>query len=549
VSDAVRRSTDDAPDAVVIGAGHNGLVAANLLADAGWEVVICEATDSVGGAVRSGQVTAPGFQSDLFSAFYPFGAGSPVLNSLDLRDDGLRWSHAPSVLAHVLPDDRCAVLSRDRHQSAASVAAFADSDAQAWLELTDQWEVIGDLVTQALFTPFPPVRSTLALLRALGAGPALRLARMAALPVRRFGDETFAGAGGPLLFAGNALHADLSPDSPGSALYGWLLTMLGQQVGFPVPVGGAGELSGAMARRFTRRGGVVRLGVPVERVTLDAGVATGVVLASGERIRARRSVLADVDAPTLFGDLVGHDHLPPRFVRDLANFQWDLPTLKIDWALSAPVPWTASGAVGAGTVHLGVDMNGLTDYAADLVTSRIPKAPLVLFGQMTTADPSRSPAGTESAWGYTHLPSGGDRLDEDQLQAHVDRVEAVIERHAPGFGNLILSRHVQTPVSLQQADANLKHGAINAGTTQLHQQLVFRPVPGLGGAATPIDRLFLAGASAHPGGGVHGGPGANAAAAALARAGISGRARWAATRAMMRRIYRPDPDWSSGLGM
>jgi phytoene dehydrogenase-like protein len=166
---------------------------------------------------------------------------------------------------------------------------------------------------------------------------------------------------------------------------------------------------------------------------------------------------------------------------------------------------------------------------------------LVLFGQMTTADASRSPAGTESAWAYTHLPSGGDRADEDQLRAHIDLVEAVIDRHAPGFGKLVVGRHVQTPVSLQQANANLKHGAINAGTTQLHQQLVFRPVPGLGGAATPIDRLFLAGASAHPGGGVHGGPGANAAAAALARAGISGRARWAATRAMMRRIYRPDP--------
>jgi phytoene dehydrogenase-like protein len=528
-----------APDAVVVGAGHNGLVAANLLVDAGWDVIVCETSDEIGGAVRSAAVTAPGFQSDLFSAFYPFGAASPVLNSLDLNEHGLRWSHAPHVLAHVFPDDRCSVLSRDRHATAASVNEFADGDGAAWLKLVQQWDDIGELVVQALFQPFPPVRAGAALLRRLGTGPALRLARMAVLPVRRFGEENFTGPGGPMLIAGNAAHADLSPDSPGSALYGWLLAMLGQSVGFPVPVGGAGMLSNALASRLTSRGGQIRTDSEVEQVTVAAGAATGVILSSGEVVPARRAVLADVDAPTLFSDLLDPSVLPAQFLHDLAHFQWDLPTVKIDWALSSHVPWIAADAGHAGTVHLGVDMNGLTDYSSDLATGRLPLAPLVLVGQMSTADPTRSPAGTESLWAYTHLPRHGKPTDE-QLHAHLERIEQLLERHAPGFRELIIGRHVQTPSSLQRADRNLHNGAINGGTAQLHQQLVFRPAPGLGGAATPIDRLYLAGSSAHPGGGVHGGPGANAAAAALARVGISGTARWKATRALMRQIYRPD---------
>ena len=525
-----------APDAVVVGAGHNGLVAANLLADAGWEVVVCEATDQVGGAVRSGEVTAPGFSSDLFSAFYPFAAASPVLTGLGLGAYGLEWTHAPAVLAHVLPDDRCAVLWRDPARTAASLGGFADADADAWLKIVTAWEPIADDVVTALFRPFPPVVSTQRLLRHLGLGDTLRLARLAALPVRRYGEEQFTGAGGPILFAGNALHADLSPDAAGSALYGWLLTMVAHTHGFPVPVGGSGRIIDALTARLTARGGVIRTGAPVERVTVSAGTATGVVLASGETVRARRAVLADVTAPTLFRDLVGAEHLPARFLADLDRFQWDVGTVKIDWALSAPVPWTARDAAAAGTVHLGVDLDGLTDYAADLATRRIPVKPFILFGQMTTADPTRSPAGTESAWAYTHLPRGRTLTDAD-VARHVDLVEAALERHAPGFRSLILARHVQSPTGLQTQDPGLVGGAINGGTAQLHQQLVFRPVPGLAGAATPIDRLYLAGSSAHPGGGVHGGPGANAAHAARTRTGISGGARWALTRYLHHHIY------------
>jgi phytoene dehydrogenase-like protein len=333
------------------------------------------------------------------------------------------------------------------------------------------------------------------------------------------------------------LHADLPPDGAGSAIYGWLLTMLGHSVGFPVPVGGADRLIEALVRRLRAKGGELRCESPVQSVEVRSGRATGVVLSSGERVAARRAVLADVVAPTLFANLVGADHLPARFMDDLEHFEWDVPTMKINWALSQPVPWHDADARQAGTVHLGADMDGLTDYAADLATQRRPRNPFVLFGQMTTADATRSPAGTESAWAYTHVPKGVTFTEAD-LDDHVERVHALIERHAPGFGASVLGCHVQRPDDLERSNANLVGGAINGGTAQLHQQLVFRPVPGLGGPVTPVDGLFLAGSSAHPGGGVHGACGSNAARAALRRDSLRGRIIRRGQNELMRRIYR-----------
>jgi phytoene dehydrogenase-like protein len=187
-------------------------------------------------------------------------------------------------------------------------------------------------------------------------------------------------------------------------------------------------------------------------------------------------------------------------------------------------------------VHLGVDLDGLTRYAGDLATKTMPERPFLLFGQMTTADESRSPAGTESAWTYSHLPRGVD-FSPDVIARHVSVIEAVIERHAPGFGELVDASVVQSPSSLQKDDPALIQGAINGGTAQLHQQLVFRPVPGLGGAITPVDRLYLGGCSAHPGGGVHGSPGYNAARSALARNGRLGRPKRRLYDALAGRIY------------
>ncbi|HEX6344265.1 NAD(P)/FAD-dependent oxidoreductase [Umezawaea sp.] len=524
-------------DAVVVGAGPNGLVAANLLADEGWSVLVLEAADTPGGAVRTAEITAAGFRNDLFSAFYPLGVASPVLNGLGLTDHGLTWVHAPEVLAHVFPDGRSALLSRDPRRTAESVGSFDERDASAWLAEFEAWRRVRDDLLGALLRPFPPVRSGTRLLRELGASDALRFARMAAQPVRAFGDERFHGDGAKLLLAGNALHTDLGPDQAGGAVFGWLLAMLGQDVGFPVPQGGAGELSAALVRRLESRGGRVECGRPVRQVVVADGKALGVRTADGEAVRARRAVLADVSAPALYLGLVGPDHLPARLLADLDRFEWDDATIKVDWALSGPVPWLSEDARRAGTVHLGADLDGLADFANDLACGRLPRNPFLLLGQMTTTDPTRSPAGTESLWAYTHVPRG-EPWSADRLRRRADRVEQVLEKHAPGFRDLVISRSVSGPGELEARDRNVDGGAINAGTAGLHQQLVFRPTPGLSRADTPVDRLYLASASAHPGGGVHGACGANAARAALARHGHGGGAYRAVVGAALRAVYR-----------
>jgi phytoene dehydrogenase-like protein len=236
-------------------------------------------------------------------------------------------------------------------------------------------------------------------------------------------------------------------------------------------------------------------------------------------------VLADVGAPALYGSLVREEHLPSRILDGMARFAYDYATVKIDWALDGPVPWVAEPARRAGTVHLGDSLDHLSDVATELATGRIPARPFVLIGQMTTSDPTRSPSGTESLWGYTHVPhrpvgdAAGElsgKWDDHESKAFAARVERELEARAPGFTERVVGRSVLTPPMLEGADANLVGGAVNGGTAQLHQQLIFRPTIGLGRAETPIRGLFLASASAHPGGGVHGACGANAARAALA---------------------------------
>jgi phytoene dehydrogenase-like protein len=524
-------------DAVVVGAGHNGLVAANMLVDAGWDVVVLEATGHVGGAVRSAPLAAPGFEADVCSSFYPLGYASPPLSALRLTEYGLRWTNAPHVLAHLLPDGRAVVLDRDLDATAASLDAFAPGDGQRWRREYALWSEVSHELLAALMTPFPPVRPGLRLYRRLGTARALRLARWILLPARVLGEEMFHGEGGRALIAGLALHTNLSPVEVGSGVYGWLLAMLGQQFGFPVPVGGAGRLADALVGRLRARGGEIVTNTPVDRVVVGAGRALGVRSACGRHWRARRAVIADVPAPALFLDLVGAGRLPGRLVADLRNFRWDDATLKVDWALSGPVPWRNDAARGAGTLHLRADVAGLVDFAADLAAGRVPERPFLLAGQLTTADRTRSPAGTETMWAYTHLPRR-EKWPAADIDRQVERMEGVLEEAAPGFRDLVIGRHVAGPDRLQAEDPSLVGGAINGGTAALYQQLFLRPVPGLGRADTPIDRLYLASASAHPGGGVHGAPGADAARAALARARpVVGDLYAAAIRAAQRAVY------------
>ncbi|MFD5159337.1 phytoene desaturase family protein [Streptomyces hawaiiensis] len=515
------------PDAVVIGAGPNGLVAANVLADAGWSVEVLEEQPDPGGAVRHDRGVDPAFISDLFSSFYPLAAASPVLAALHPEEHGLRWSHAPSVLAHPLTDGSCAVLDRNVATTAASLDTFEPGDGAAWQRLHDVWQGVGPGLLGALFTPFPPVRATARLALRLRAAGGLRMARSLVLPVRRLGEEEFRGEGGRLLLAGNALHADLAPESAGSGGFGWLMAMLGQTYGFPVPAGGSGALTSALVRRLETLGGRVRCGQRVERVVVRGGRAVGVRTSGGDAVPARRAVLADVSVPALYGELVDPAHLPAQILDDLRRFQWDFATFKVDWALDGPVPWQAEQASRAGTVHLADGMDELTRFAAQIAMRQVPDRPFLIFGQMTTSDASRSPQGTESAWAYTHIPheiraDAADegitgRWDTEDQELMADRVERQVERFAPGFRSLIRGRRVLAPPTLEALDGNLAGGAINGGTTAIHQQLVFRPLPGTGRPETPVPGLYLASSGAHPGGGVHGAPGANAARAALRR--------------------------------
>ena len=337
------------PDAVVIGSGPNGLVGANLLADAGWEVEVLEAEGEPGGAVRTVELTEPGFRHDVFSAFHPLAAASPVVRSLRLERFGLAWRRGPLALAHPAADGTCAFVSEDPRETAACLDAFAAGDGEAWLRLYDTWEQVGDALLDAMVTPFPPLRAGARVAAGLGRGERIRFLRTLCLPVRRLAEEHFRGEGGARLLAGNALHTDLSPEAPPGGFYGWLLTCLAQSVGFPTPEGGAGELTRALVERFESQGGRVRCDAPVERIVVRGGRAQGVVVRGGEEVSAGRAVLADVSAPALYLELLAREHVPARVLADIRRFQWDNATVKVDWALDGPIPWAAPDAARPGS--------------------------------------------------------------------------------------------------------------------------------------------------------------------------------------------------------
>jgi phytoene dehydrogenase-like protein len=514
-------------DAIVIGAGPNGLVAANHLADAGWDVLVLEAEAEPGGAVRSGETAHPGFVHDRFSAFYPLVAASKVIRALELEKYGLKLRRAPAAVGHPLSDGRAAlVYGGDLERTCGRLEELAPGDGETFAHWMRYWERVGPALIDALMSPFPPVRGGLRLMKALGSVRELGdFARLGLLPVRRFGEEEFRGEGARLLFAGNALHADFAPESPGSSVYGLVLVGLAHSVGFPAPEGGAGNLTAALVRRLEQAGGRIECGVPVERIVIRGGRAAAVRTADGREHAAARAVLADVGAPQLFEELVGFEHLPDRYRDALRRFDYDAGTVKVDWALDGPVPWTAGEMRDAGTVHIAESVDALTIALAQIAAHRVPERPFLVAGQYSTFDPTRQPDGAETVWGYTHVPrevrgDAGDadlrgRWDQREREAFADRMEAEIERFAPGFRGRVIGRHIMAPPDLEAADANLSGGAINGGTAQLHQQLVLRPIPGSGRPGTPVRGLFLASASAHPGGGVHGACGANAARAAL----------------------------------
>lgn len=395
-------------DAVVIGSGPNGLVAANTLADKGWDVVLCEEQLEPGGAVRSGEVAEPGFVHDLYSAFYPLTPSSHYIEPLHLEDWGLRWRTAKGVVAHPHPDGRCALLSLDLEETCASLDAFAPGDGDAWRELYDLFLRAGPAMLAGVLTAMPPIRPGVALLRRLGVAGVVDFLRFAVMPARRMTEERFRGDGGPWLIAGNALHADLTPDSAGGGLYGWLLCGLGQRHGYPVAEGGAGNITGAMVDRLRSKGGELHTSTPIERIEVSGGRARAAIAADG-RFEARRAILADCGAPALFRDMLPADAVPDRVHDGLRNFQYDNSTFKLNWSLDGPIPWSVEPARRASTVHVAEGIPGLTRSSVQLNEREIPDRPFLILGCVPMADLTRSPAGTETAWalplGRMGLPS------------------------------------------------------------------------------------------------------------------------------------------------
>jgi phytoene dehydrogenase-like protein len=521
-------------DAVVIGSGPNGLVAANLLADHGWSVHVLEAEPDPGGAVRSGELTLPGFVHDRFSSFYPLAVASPAIRSLELEHHGLTWCRAPYAVAHPARDGSVAYIAPETDTTANHLDTFAPGDGDGWRRFIDLWERVGAHILDAFFTPFPPVLAGAKLAATLRYRGLANFARFGMLPMRRFGEEEFDGAGAPRLIAGNALHADFSPEQPGSALFGWVLCGLAQTVGYPVPQGGSGKLSEALVRRLESNGGTVSCGQRVTGVEVRRGRAVGVTTEHGDVVDARKAVLADVGAPQLYLDLLDRAHVPAAILRALERFQYDFATFKVDLALDGPIPWLNPETGKTGTFHIAEDLDALTRAMADIALRQVPAKPFLVAGQYSAADATRMPAGKEVLWAYTHVPrriegdAGPDGITGDwadgDAEKLADRILEQIEVVAPGVRDLVLARHITTPQDFESANANLVGGALNGGTAQLHQELIFRPVPGLGRAETPVAGLYLASSSAYPSGGVHGACGANAARSALRATGLTQRA-------------------------
>jgi phytoene dehydrogenase-like protein len=499
--------------AVVIGSGPNGLAAAITLARAGRPVTVLEAASRPGGAVVTEELTLPGFAHDTFSSVYPAAAASPVFERFPLHEHGLRWVHPESCYAHPLPGGRGVALYRDLDRTVESLDALAPGQGEGWRCFAAPFVESFDALRRTLLSGFPPLGGPARLAAGIGPRRMVELARLLLMPAQALGGELFAEPGARAWLYGSAMHGDVPPSAAGSAIAAAYLNLLGHGVGWPSPEGGAGRITAALVSYLGSLGGTIRTDAEVVRIMSRGGRVTGVALAGGGGLAASLVIAAVMPGALV---TLADGALPDRYVRGLRRYRPGAATLKVDWALDGPIPWTFPEARHAGTVHVGGDESEVLESTAQAL--RLPRRPFMLLGQQSIADPGRAPAGRHTAWAYTHGPRSVDWPAE--VEAHVGRMEAQVERFAPGFRDLILARHVLAPPDLQRRNPNLVGGDVGGGSYSL-EQVIFRPVPALSPYRTPLRGLYLGSAATFPGGAVHGVPGHAAARVALAEERLS----------------------------
>ena len=476
-----------ARNAVVIGSGPNGLAAAITLARAGLDVVVHEASDRIGGGMRTEELTLPGFHHDVCSAIHPLGRSSAGFRELELD---LEWLESPACVAHPFDDEEAALLMRDVDETAAGLGPDADAYRILVGPIAQSWRSVEQLV----LAPYPlDVRTPLRFLRELGVSRSARTLHAAFGPARSVAERAFATKRARALFAGNAAHSMLPLERRPSAAFGLVLLALGHAVGWPFPRGGSQALADALANCLRASGGEIRTSSPVDDLP-RADI-----------------VLCDVSPRELLR--LGGARVPERYARGLRRFRHGPGAFKLDWALSGPIPWRDERCARAATVHLGGSFEEIVaSERAACADGHIAERPFVLLAQPSLWDDTRAPAGAHTGWAYCHVPNGS-TVDM------TDAIEAQVERFAPGFRELILARSVMGPADMEAHNRNLVGGDLNGGLMDL-RQLYTRPVVSRNPYRTPIPGVYLCSASTPPGGGVHGMCGFGAAKVALGDSGL-----------------------------
>lgn len=468
----------DGFDAVVVGSGPNGLIGAITLADAGLKVLLLEGADEFGGGLRSAALTLDGFIHDMCATVLPMVRASAAFRNLDLP---VEWAFPDVQAAHPLDGQDAVLLHRDVAETAAGLGSARD--AAAWRQSAGVTARDGFGLVDSLLAPLSLPRAPLRLARygALGALPATTLGRL-----------LFGGERGRGLLAGLAAHSMVDLRDPITGGFGLLLAALGHQVGWPVVRGGSARLAAALVDRLTSRGGVAEPGHLVRDLS---------------DVPRARVILLDLTPAQLLA--VAGDRLPDRYARRLRRYRYGPGVFKLDWALSGPVPWKDPAVARAGTVHLGGTLAEIAAAEAEVAAGRHPERPYVLAVQPCAADPSRAPAGRHVLWAYCHVPNGS---TVDMTTA----IEDQIERHAPGFRDLVMARVAHDTAAMERHNPNLVGGDIAGGHSGF-VQYVRRPVLSPHPWATPLPGVYLCSASTPPGAAVHGMGGYQAARLALAR--------------------------------